>query len=405
MNMSEPTELIELPLLRRTLLPLICIVVFLDFLAAGMLIPLIPALVRQFTPQAFAVGLTFTAFAIGQFMVSPLLGVLSDRYGRRLIFLISTIGGMLACWVLGVASSIELILASRFLDGLTGGNLIAGQAYIADITSPERRAKNFGMLGASVGLGFIFGPALGGLFSRVNLQLPVFVAGLLYLLTAILIWCKLPESLPPSRRSQDPIQWAALNPLTQLLQALQRPPLRLLLLVVFLLNFAESGLRSNLQVLTAERFSLAIGQNAILFSYLGLIIVLVQGIAIRPLVRRYPERALTIVGLGFMIIGYSGIAFAPSVGLLYAALTFNAIGFGLTSPTLLSSLSNEVSEKEQGFIIGASQAIASLTLILSPALAGLKFDRLGTGAPYWTGAILLSLAALTFFQHHRSLKP
>jgi MFS transporter, DHA1 family, tetracycline resistance protein len=402
--MPKTSDAIERRFSERPMLPLICSIVFLDFLAAGMLIPLIPPLVSQFSPEAFVVGLTFTAFAIGQFILSPLLGALSDRYGRRPMLLISTIGGMLACWMLNFAPSIELILASRFLDGITGGNLLAGQAYIADITSPERRAKSFGLLGAAIGLGFIFGPALGGGLSRVNLQFPIFVAGFLYLLTAILIWISLPESLPPSRRRQDPIHWTRLNPLTQVFQALQYSSLRLLLLVTFLLNFAENGLRSNLQVLTAERFGLGIGQNAILLSYVGLISVLMQGIAIRPLIQRFPDRRLTIAGLGFMMLGYIGIAFAPSVGLLYGVLTLNAIGFGLTSPTLLASLSKGISEEKQGFIYGANQAIASLTLILSPVLAGLKFDRLGSGAPYWAGAILLLLAALTFVQHHRQVK-
>ena len=146
---------------RRMLLS-ICAVIFLDFLAFGILIPLITPLVRQFSSQAFVVGLTFAAFAVGQFFVSPLLGALSDRYGRRSILLISSLGGMLASYLLGFANSIGLILVSRCFDGLTGGNLLAGQAYMADITPPEHRAKVFGSIGAAISLGFIFGPALGG---------------------------------------------------------------------------------------------------------------------------------------------------------------------------------------------------------------------------------------------------
>jgi MFS family permease len=146
--------------------------------------------------------------------------------------------------------------------------------------------------------------------------------------------------------------------------------------------------RSNIQVLTDARFGFVIQQNALLLSYLGLLGVLMQGFAIRPLTKRIPERTLTIVGLGLMIVGYSSTSLAPSVDLLYASLTFSAIGFSLTSPTLLSSLSKAASGQEQGFIIGANQAIGSLATIVSPVLAGLTFDRLGTGAPYWTGAIL-----------------
>ena len=402
--MQELSEASEIKLPHRRILSLICTIVFLDFLATGILIPLIPVLVRQFNTQAFIFGLTFTAFAIGQFIISPLLGVLSDRYGRRLILFISTLGGMFASYFLVFANAIWLILVSRFLDGLTGGNLIAGQAYMADITPPEHRAKNFGLLGVAVGLAFIIGPALGGILSNVSLQTPAIVAGTLYLLTALLVWIGLPESLPAKRRRKKSIRWTKLNPLIQIFRALKRPSLRLLLGVGFLLNFAENGLRSNLQVLTAERFSFAIEQNAILFSYLGLTSVLMQGVAIRFLTKRIPEQKLTIAGLGLMILGYTGTAIAPSVALLYAALTFNVIGFSLTSPTLLSSLSKGVSGQEQGFLMGATQAIATLTLILSPALAGFQFDRLSMGAPYWTGAILLFVAFLGLLLDLRSVK-
>jgi MFS transporter, DHA1 family, tetracycline resistance protein len=401
--MPEPDDSRDHPPYRKALV-LICTVVFLDILAFGMLIPVITPLVRQFTAQALVVGLTFTAFASGQFVVSPLLGVLSDRYGRRLILLTSSLGGMVASYWLGFANSVELILFSRFLDGCTGGNLLAGQAYIADITAPELRAKSFGAIGAAISLGFVFGPAIGGGLSLVNPQLPAFVAGSLYLVTALVIWLGLPESLPAIHRRKESIRWTELNPLTKIFQAFQRPSIRLLLLAGFLLNFATDGVRSNIQVLTEDRFGFAIQQNALLFSYLGLLGVLMQGFAIRPLTKRIPERTLTIVGLGFMIAGYVSTSFAPSVSLLYASLTVSGIGFGMTSPTLLSRLSKGVSGKEQGFVIGANQAIGSLATIFSPILAGLTFDRLGTGAPYWTGAILLSVAMLTLLNHHRLVK-
>ena len=402
--MQEVSEVVEPRLPHRRMLSLICTIVFLDFLAVGILIPLIPVLVGQFSTQAFIFGLTFTAFAVGQFVMSPLLGVLSDRYGRRLILFVSILGGMLASYLLVFVNAIWLILVSRFLDGLTGGNLLAGQAYIADITPPEHRAKNFALLGVAVGLAFILGPALGGILSGVSLKAPAIVAGTLYLLAAMLVWIGLPESLTVNRRRKKSIRWTKLNPLIQIFQALKRPSLRLLLGVGFLLDFAENGLRSNLQVLTAERFSFAIEQNAILFSYLGLIIALMQGIAIRFLTKQVPEEKLTIAGLGLMILGYTGTALAHRVGLLYVSLTFNAVGSSLTSPTLLSRLSKRVSGQEQGFLIGAFQAIATLTLILSPALAGFQFDRLSTAAPYWTGAILLSLAALALLIDRRLIK-
>ncbi|MEM9925070.1 MAG: MFS transporter [Cyanobacteria bacterium P01_D01_bin.50] len=402
--MHETSEITKPRFNRGKKLILISVIVFLDFLSFGILIPLIPGLVRQFSTQAFVLGLTFSAFAIGQLIMSPLLGVLSDKYGRRLILLTSTLGGMVASYLLVFANGIWLILVSRFLDGLTGGNLLAGQAYIADITEPEQRAKNFGLLGVSIGIAFILGPALGGILSSVSIQAPAIVAGTLYLMTAILVWFGLPESLPVNKRRRKPIRWIQLNPLIQIIQAFKRQSLRLLLGVTFLLNFAENGLRSNLQVLTAERFSLAIEQNAILFSYLGVISALMQGIAIRWLTKRFPEQKLTIAGLGLMILGYTGIALAPSVVMLYVSLTFNVVGFSIASPTLLSSLSKGVSDREQGFLMGAIQIISTITLIVSPALVGFQFDKISTGAPYWTGGFVLLIATLTLFQNYRIVK-
>ena len=393
--MQETSEITKPKFNRGKKLILISVIVFLDFLSFGILIPLIPGLVRQFSNQAFVLGLTFSAFAIGQLIMSPFLGVLSDRYGRRVILLTSTLGGMVASYLLIFANGISLIVVSRFLDGLTGGNLLAGQAYIADITEPEQRAKNFGLLGVSIGIAFILGPALGGILSRVNIQAPAIVAGTLYLVTAILVWLGLPESLPVNQRRRKPIQWVKLNPLIQIIQAFKRQSLRLLLWVTFLLNFAENGLRSNLQVLTAERFNLAIEQNAILFSYLGVISALMLGIVIRSLTKRFPEQKLMIAGFSLMILGYTGIALAPSVRMLYFSLTFNVVGFSVASPTLLSALSAGVSSQEQGFLMGAIQVISTITLIVSPALVGFGFDRISTSSPYWTGAILLLIANLT----------
>lgn len=378
----------------RKALAFIFITVLLDFLGAGILVPIIPFLVGQFNQDALIVGLLALCFYAAQFIAAPALGILSDRYGRRLVLLVSVIGTGLANLVFGFANALWLLFAARLFDGMTGGNIAVAQAYIADVSSPKDRAKNFALIGAAFGVGFVIGPALGGWLSQISLKAPAFVAGSLSLFTAILGFFILPESLPLERRLRGAIALKELNPLRQIREALQRATLRQFLLANFAQNFAFSALQSNFALFTFVRFGLGPQQNGGIFAYIGIISVLMQGLITRRLVQRFNEQRLIIMGLASTAVGYVAVALAPSVWMLYLAITLLSVGSGIAIPTLTGTISKQASLRQQGAILGATQAISSLALIIGPVWAGFAFDYYGANTPYWTGAICLVVAAL-----------
>jgi MFS family permease len=383
----------------RGALALIFATIFLDLLGVGILVPVIPFLVRQFDSNALTVGLLALSFSAAQFVCSPALGVLSDRYGRRPVLLLSLVGTAVGYVLFGMAGSLLMLFLARLIDGATGGNISTAQAYIADITPPQDRAKNFGLVGAAFGLGFIIGPALGGLLAKISLSAPAYGAAALTLLTVGFSYFFLPETLRPEARRTAAIGVADLNPFTQGLRALQRSELLPLMLAVFILNFAFSGLQTNFAVYTADKLGMGPEANAAVFAYIGVIAVLMQSVVVRRLAKRYNDRRLATVGLGVMAVGFFTTAFAGTVPMLYLACTLTPVGSGLTTPTLTSMISKLVSSREQGWILGASQSFASLARIAGPVWAGLVYDKVSLGAPYWTGALCLlaTLAVVHWF--------
>lgn len=375
-------------------LGLIFATIFLDLLGVGILVPVIPFLVRQFDSDALMVGLLALVFSTAQFVCAPALGVFSDRYGRRPVLLLSLLRTALGYFLFGMAGSLLVLFVGRLIDGATGGNISTAQAYIADITPPQDRAKNFGLVGAAFGLGFIVGPALGGLLANISLAAPAYAAGSLSLLTVAFSYFYLPESIAPEARRAARIRFTDVNPFTQCLTATRRPELLPLLSAIFFLNFAFSGLQTNFAVYTFDKLGMGPEANAMVFAYIGLIAVLMQTVVIRRLSVRYSDRALAAAGLGLMATGFLATALAYDGPTLYLAATLTPMGSGLTTPTLTSMLSREVSSREQGWILGASQSFASLARIAGPVWAGLVYDYISQGAPYWTGSLWLVVTLL-----------
>jgi DHA1 family tetracycline resistance protein-like MFS transporter len=374
------------PTVNRKALAFIFITVFLDLLGAGILLPVIPFFVRQFSTDGLMVGLLAVSYSAAQFVTSPALGVISDRLGRRPILLISVLGTGIGYFIFGFANSLWVLFAARVLDGITGGNFLVAEAYISDISSPENRAKNFGVIGAALGCGFILGPALGGWLSQIHLHAPAFVAGALSLLTAVFGFFVLPESLPPERRQQAPIAFKELNPLHQVWDALRYPATQYLLLASLAQNFALSALQTNFALFSFVRFGIGAQQNGLIFTYLGILAIVVQFGLIGRLVKQFSERRLVIVGLALMAVGYANIALAPTAWALYPSITFVAVGGGMATPSLLSMVTKQVSAQQQGSILGAKQALENLAQLGGPVWAGFTFDALGPTAPYWSGA-------------------
>ncbi len=371
----------------RKALAFIFATVFLDLLGAGILLPVIPFLVRPYRTDATTVGLLSLAFSAAQFVATPILGGLSDRHGRRPVLLLSILGSALGYGLFGIGGSLAVLYFSRLLDGFTGGNISTAQAFIADISAPEDRAKNFGLIGVAFGLGFMIGPAAGGALSQVSLQAPAWAACALATVTTVFGYFALPESLPPEKRRRDPMRARDFNPFLTIGQMFIRVGMAPLLLAVFAFNFANSGMQSNFAVFTNARWRFGPAETGWVLAMVGVMAGVTQGWLVRRLMPRYGERPLTLVGLACSAAGFVGIAAAPGIAPFLGATMLMTVGMSLAGPPLTSLLSRRVGPGEQGVLLGATMSVASLARMLGPYWAGVTFDHVGPGAPYYSGAL------------------
>jgi len=379
--------------LRHSPLLFIFITVFVDLLGYGMVIPLLPFYVTRQSGGAAVAGALGSLYALMQLLSGPVLGALSDAYGRRPVLLVCLLGTACAYLLLGLANSLTMIFMAVMVDGITGGNLTTAQAYIADVTAPEARTRGLGLVGAAFGLGLMTGPALGGLLSLYGLWAPAFVACAIALSNVLFGLFVLSESLPPERRTAAPT-WPRLNSVAQLIGLFRLAPIRVLMVTLFTLNLAFAGLQTNFPLYSHARFGWDAVRNGIFFAYVGVCAVLIQGVLLGRLQPRFGEARLVVSGLALMAIGLAGLAVAPWDWTLYPIVGLVALGTGLSIPSLTSLISRRVAASEQGRVMGGTQALLSLTMILGPTMAGLSFERVGTSAPYWLGGLLAAAALL-----------
>jgi MFS family permease len=368
--------------------------IFLDVLGLGVLIPVLPYYAQQYRADATTVGLLSAAFSIAQFASSPFLGALSDRVGRRPVILFNILGSAFAYFLFGWSDTLWLLMLARVMEGVTGGSISTAQAYIADVTPPEERMKRFGLIGAVFGLGFIIGPAFGGFLSKYGLPVPAYAAGTLCLLAAVFGYFMLPESLSLDKRATGKLEVGDANPINKIAQALSRDSIRAVLIAMFVVNVAFGGLQSNFALFTLKRFGMGPQDNAWIFVYIGCLSIFMQGVVVRRLPRTLDPVKTCVVGLSGMALGFLGISFAQAEWHLFPAIAVMAFGNGVAAPMLTGLISRRVGEREQGTVLGSSQSILSATRIVGPLMAGITFDALGSGAPYWTGAIMVVAGAL-----------
>lgn len=376
----------------RHALTFIFIAILLDIIGAGILMPVIPYLVRPYSADALTIGLMACAYSVAQFFAAPLLGAVSDRHGRRPVLVLSLFGASIGYVCFGIGGALWVFFASRVLAGFTGGNLTAAQAYIADISAPEDRAKNFGLVGAAFGLGFILGPSIGGLLAKISISAPAWASAGVAFATATFGWFVLPESLSTERRRPHPLHMGDFNPFGLLRKAMQTTKLRTLFMGIFLTRFAQMGLQTNFAVYTLDRFRYTPSQNAVVFTVLGVTATFVQGFLIRRIAGRFSERSLLLTGLVIMMLGFLAIAGASQGWMLSPAIALLALGSGLVTPTLQSLISSAGTAEEQGLVFGANGAVTSLTAIIGPAWAGAVFDHVAYTAPYWSGAAFIAIS-------------
>jgi len=372
-------------------LSFIFITVFVDVLGYSMILPLLPFFVQQQGGNAALAGGLQSLYAFLQLFSGPVLGSLSDRYGRKPILVTCLFGTAIAYAIFGLADSIALLYLAVLLDGLTGNNLTTSFTYVADVTTAEERSRGMGLVSAAFGLGLMAGPALGGLLSAYGLFVPAFAAAGIAFVNSLYGLFILPESLPPEKRSRHR---PSLNFLAQLRAVLNVQNIRLLLLSLFFLNLAFSGLQANFPLFSNARFQWDARQNGIFFAFVGVIAVFVQGFLFGRLQPRIGEKRLAVLGLALMTVGMVGVALAAQAWMVYPLVGIAALGSGTSIPSLSGMISNRVPENEQGRLMGGNQALLSFTNILGPVMAGLSFDRIGVSAPYWIGSGLALIALL-----------
>jgi DHA1 family tetracycline resistance protein-like MFS transporter len=366
----------------------IILVVFIDLLGFSLIIPLLPYYAQTFNASDTTVGLLLASYAAAQLIGAPLLGRASDRFGRRPILLISIFGTFLGFLLFGFAESLAILFASRILQGLTGGNLSVAQAYITDVTDAKSRNRGLGMIGAAFGLGFIIGPALGGLLSNINYHVPAFVAAGLSFINLLLIAFWLPESLTPEKRTQLTQKKPALS-VNALLEALRHPLTGPLLITRFLYSLAFVILQSIFSLFALRRFNMSVVATGFVLTYVGVISVITQAWLVGKLSQKFKDTLLIESGLLVLGLGLLLWAFAPNVPLLVVSVTPIALAGGLLNTILSSALTKTVEPQEVGGILGLSTSVESSTRVIAPLLGGFMLENVSHWAPGMFGALLL----------------
>lgn len=349
-------------------------------------------------PEASQVfGLLAALYSLMQFVFAPLLGSLSDRFGRRPVLLFSLLGSGLDYLMLAWAPTLGWFFLGRAVSGITGASITTASAYIADVTPPERRASTFGLLGATFGLGFIAGPAVGGLLGDIGLRLPFLVAAGLTLLNWLYGWVVLPESL--ERRHRRPFSWKRSNPVGALL-ALRRYPVVLgLAVVLFLVHLAQSCVHSTWVLYTGYRYGWTVGQTGLSLAVVGAAAMIVQGGVVRVVVPRIGEARGIRWGLTISMLAMAGYGLATQGWMIYAILAVGSLG-GIAGPSAQGLISRRVAADEQGGVQGALSSLASVAGILGPPVAGGLFGYAVRpeapvhlpGAPFFLASFLILLA-------------
>ena len=363
------------------------LIVFIDLLGFGVMIPQLPFYGLHFGLHGFGVASMLACYSVAQFFFSPLLGRLSDRVGRRPVLLVSLTASAAAYLWLGLAQAAWMLFAARLIAGAGAGNIAAAQAYIADVTPPEGRAKGMGMIGAAFGLGFTLGPGLGGLASRLDPSAPAFIAAGLSALAFVLAFIRLKESLPQSSRT------APHRPgrLAMLREALARPMLRELILLLFATICAFAGMETTFALWAWQVFGWGATEVGLNFLFVGIVLVVIQGMLIGRLSRHFGEARLVTTGAASIALGLAGLTLVHTIAALLVVNLLLAGGMGLLSPSINSLISRQAHIDEQGGILGVSQSASSLARSLAPPLAGVLFDLSGHNAPYFIGAAVMAL--------------
>ncbi len=420
----------------KRILP-IFIIVLVDLLGLTIIIPLLPYYAVEFGANPFLIGVLAAAYPVMQFIGGPLLGGLSDRFGRKPILLISQVGTFVGFILLGVSNTLLLVFLARIIDGISGANFVAAQAAITDSTTERTRTQGLGLIGAAFGIGFTLGPVIAFIalgLSGNDYRAPAFVAAAFSLLSILLTAFWFQETLPPEKRGQKRGRSGGL--VAQIIRGVRTPRVGVLLVLMFLQQLVFGGLESLLALFNLSRLGMDGMGNTVVFVFVGVLIVLVQGKFIGPWSRKYGERRLIYAGLGLLSIGLILTSITPEVAVpwysraaivaeaagesgreiavplpseankgwvglawLFVAIVPATIGGGILSPSINSLITKRVSSTEVGGILGVSASLVSAANAITPITGGALFQFFGTTAPFLVGGIAMAVLLVAALRH------
>ena len=418
MPLSDDTKTAEKPAPRGDKfftppLIIIFITIFIDLIGFGIVIPILPlyAQTEPFSASPFVIGMLVSIYSWMQVFFTPVLGQLSDKYGRRPILFISLLGAAVGYFIIGFANTLLLVFVGRIIGGITGGNISTAQAYIADVTTRENRAKGMGLFGAAFGIGFILGPALAGILSKYGIGVPFFFAGFLSLANAIALYFILPESRKPATHDETPRR----GKIAEILASLDDRVFRIIALTYFLLITAFSIMTYAFVLFSNFAFGFGPEQNGYLFAYVGLISIIMQGLAFGAAAKRFGEAPLAVAGCLILTVSLFAIPFtgteAGGVAWLLVASGFLAFGNAFATPALSSLASKNAGEHEQGRVLGVLQSGASLARAIGPMIGGIllnnaldQIDQFTVFRTYWAASAIMFIAFLAAIYVARAMR-
>lgn len=380
----------------------IFLTVFIYLLGFGMIIPVLPLLSTHYGASALQAGLLMSVYSLMQFIFSPMWGKLSDKVGRRPILMYCLLGEALSYLLLAWSRSLEMLFVSRILTGFFGASISTASAYISDITPANERSKGMALIGAAFGLGFLFGPAIGGglTFAAEKISTDVnFITGfssygvaLLCIGTFVFAYFNLKESLVKNPEESDKPITLKMGRIENIAKFLNMPVVGTLIFTFGMATLAMSMMEATLVLFMKDKFSWGIKEVSFGFAYVGICMVITQGFLVRKLIPKIGERNVLRIGLTCMAIGLSGIAFAEHIWMMAIVQTFLAVGNGFTNPSIMGSISLLVPADEQGVALGTTQSLSALGRVIGPALGGLLFGSLTMGSPFIAAGLLVACA-------------
>jgi DHA1 family tetracycline resistance protein-like MFS transporter len=373
-------------------LVVIFLTIFVNLVGFGIIIPLLPFYAETFGASPVVVGLLFAVFSLCQLVAAPILGDLSDRYGRRPILIVSLIGTVISFVMLALAQSLTMLFVARIVDGLSGGNIATARAYVADVTEPKDRARAYGLIGAAFGLGFILGPAISAVLAPVSYTAPIWAAAAITLVATAMAWFWLPETVHRAHAGTG-------MPFRNVAALMARPALRRVLLMDFSYWFAFAMFQTTFALFVAARFGFDAPQTALFFAAFAVLGAFVQGVMIRSIVNRLGDKGTFMLGLVCAASGLVAATLTHSVGFFAVALVPLALGIGFGHPTISSLISRAGRADEQGRVQGAASAVESLGRTIGPVWGSASLQRFGEAMPYISAAGFLIMTLLLSVGH------